>query len=448
MATFHRFSRPDKNGNRYPSEILDDRIADYIIKAFPLFIYGGQAYFYDGGVFRRDDDGSYLRNIISNLVFEEFRRSDKIARVEKHILRDIHALWVSDAEVNDLQHPAFNQYGPTVINFQNGLLDVRTMELLPHSPEYRAINQVPHDWEPEKTATDSAVEDFLSGVIPDPEDREMFLQYSGYCLTTGTYLQKFLVVTGQGGTGKSVLLHLVEMALGPANYSSLKLQDLDGKNRFSSAFLLGKLANICADIPSRALEDVSDLKTITGEDAVRAEYKGGKVFTFRPYCKLLFSCNSLPRSLDEKTNAYFRRLLILSIMDRGPEIQRLQERLAENIEDFIQMSVQALHRMVVDRHGEILCSTNCRNAVRQLYRDSDTVTAWMDERTVIRTPGHRTEKKTAYADYEAYCSATGRTALGRNGFYANLREKGFYEHKSTGLIFFQDLEIIGEDAPF
>ena len=355
---------------------------------------------------------------------------------------------VTEAEVNDLQHPAFNRYGNTIINFRNGLLDVKTMELLPHSPDYRAINQLPHDWEPEHAATDSVVEDFLSGILPDPEDREMFLQYSGYCLTTGTYLQKFLVVTGPGGTGKSVLLHLVEMALGPANYSSLKLHDLDGKNRFSSAFLMGKLANICADIPSKALEDVSDLKTITGEDAVRAEYKGGKVFTFRPYCKLLFSCNSLPKSLDEKTNAYFRRLLILSIMDRGPEILRLQERLAANVDDFIRLSVQALHRMVVDRHGAILCSTNCRTAVRQLYRDSDTVTAWMDDRTVIPTPGHRTDAGEAYQDYLLFCSSFGQTPLGRNSFYRNLREKGFADDYSNGTHFFHELDIVGDPSPF
>ena len=413
-----------------------------------MFIFGGKAFFYDNGVFREDEDGSYLRNIISNLVFEEFRRSDKISRVEKHLLRDIHALWISEAEANDLLNPAFNRYGPSIINFQNGLLNVETMELLPHSPEYRSISQIPHVWEPDRVSNDSVVDDFINGIIPDAEDREMFLQYAGYCMTANTELQSFLVVTGQGGTGKSVLLRLVEMAVGPENCSSLKLQDLDGKNKFSSVFLFGKLANICADIPSKALQDASDLKLVTGEDGVRAEYKGGKVFKFRPFCKLLFSCNSLPKSLDEKTDAYYRRLLILSIMYRGPEIQHLQERLTANVDDFIQKAVFALHRMIVDNQGKILRSTNCRKAVRQLYRDSDTVTAWMDDRSVILTPGVRTDKRDAYADYQEYCSATGRTALGQNGFYSNLREKGFAEGKSGNHRFFQGLEIVGEESPF
>ena len=80
-----------------------------------------------------------------------------------------------------------------------------------------------------------------------PGAKEMFLEYAGYCMTTDTRQQKFLMFTGEGGTGKSVFINLVAHAIGYANISSIDLKSL-ADNRFSSFNLFQKLLNVCADI--------------------------------------------------------------------------------------------------------------------------------------------------------------------------------------------------------
>lgn len=423
LATFHRWSKPDREGNSHPIDTKDDLIAEEIISSFDVFILNGKLYRYMDGVYIMDEDGSMFKTMISKFILEDLRTDVKITRIHKLLLSK-YKIRIDLSEVN--------QYPSTWIPFRNGMLDVTNYELHPHKPEYRCINQLPHDWTPDYEASDTVVEDFLLGTLPEASDREMFLQYVGYAFTISTHLQKFLIVCGDGGLGKSVLLKLVQNAIGASNYSSLTLQNLN--DRFSPAFLMGKLMNIYADLPSTDMGEINGIKTITGGDSVRAEYKGGKVFCFVPYCKLLYSANQIPKSRDDRTTAYYRRLLILRITQRGQYIPNLEERLENNIDAFIHLAVDAVHRMYIDRDGVIMESMNSAHEVNELYRETDTVHAWLSDNGLIKSTEKQMSRTALYKQYTAYCADMERTrgALSANGFYASLRERGFREGKSSG----------------
>ena len=112
----------------------------------------------------------------------------------------------------------------------------------------------------------------------------------------------------------SRLLAGIRSFLGPQNTSSKSLHTLE-ENRFASAYLYGKLANICADLPTHDLESTSKFKAITGEDFIDAEYKHGKQFQFRPYSRLLFSANAPPTSKDA-TDAFLDRWWVVPFENR------------------------------------------------------------------------------------------------------------------------------------
>jgi len=61
------------------------------------------------------------------------------------------------------------------------------------------------------------------------------------------------------------------------------------ENRFASAYLYGKLANVFSDLPVLHSETTSTFKQITGEDYIDGEHKHGEQFHFKPSCRLLFS---------------------------------------------------------------------------------------------------------------------------------------------------------------
>ena len=93
--------------------------------------------------------------------------------------------------------------------------------------------------------------------------------------------------------------------------SSISLQDLN--KRFYATGMYGKLLNACADIPCKAMENTDVLKKAVGEDTLIYEKKGQDAIHFHSYAKLLFSTNEMPQNLEDKSNAFYRRLLILDM---------------------------------------------------------------------------------------------------------------------------------------
>ena len=433
LTIFHRFSAPNKNGEKHPVDTLDDAIAESIIALFHIFVLNGKLYLYGDGYFHIDEDGVLFKSMISKYIYPELRTEPRISRIYKLLLTTKMEIVIDESELN--KHP------PTWINFRNGMLDLRDLTLHPHDPGYHSINQIPHKWRPDHSPSDSVVADFLEGIIPDSEDRQMFLEYAGYCLTTDMHLQKFLIVCGEGGLGKSVLLRLMQWAVGRENFSCLTLQNLN--DRFSPVSLFGKLMNIYADLPSTDMGEIAGIKTIVGQDVVRGEYKGGKTFGFQPYCKLLYSANQIPKSRDDKTSAYYRRLLILKIGQRADYIQELESRLRDHIDDFVHLIVMAVHNMYAMRSGALQESENSKQAVLELYMSTDTVKAFLVDSAIGRVPGGRMERSVLYRQYENYCDDEGREVgkLTTNGFYSNLREKGFNVCTIHGKRYFMDIGV-------
>lgn len=105
-------------------------------------------------------------------------------------------------------------------------------------------------------------------------------------MTQDTQFQKFLTLKGNGGTGKSVAVSLIQHVVGITNMSSISLQDLN--KRFYATGMYGKLLNACADIPCKAMENTDVLKKAVGEDTLIYEKKGQDAIHFHSYAKLLF----------------------------------------------------------------------------------------------------------------------------------------------------------------
>lgn len=429
LLDFHKIG---KNGNPY--DIYDDKIAQYIVNEVPMFIMNGKPYIYKDGAYRFDEDCNILRFYIKQLIIQEVITINRINRVLCLILSDS-KLKKDITEVN--KYPSY------WINFENGMFDVVNWILLEHDPKYMSINQIPHSFfsEIDMGYDTSTMKKFIESTIPDSNDREMLLQYIGYCMTKDTNQQKFLCITGIGSTGKSAIIRLIEKIVGRDNICSLSLQDIN--KRFYPTNLFGKLLNSCADISKKALEETDIIKRITGEDFIQGEYKGGKVFSFKSYAKLLFSANEIPVILDEKSNAFFRRLLILKIEKRGEYIENLEYKLQSEILILLQESVKALKRMYQSQ--KIAESSRSLSAVDELYMDSDNVYEFLSSNCCTVRAGNvadfRVERVKLYNVYVQHCDENGRQALTANGFYKNLRNKGYIELKSCGKRYFTGIKF-------
>lgn len=420
-----------KNGEPgNPYDILDDKIAEYIAhEQLKMFVLNGQPYIYRNGYYKRDEDGKILKAHIKALIWPELITISRINRVYALILAD-YRLSKRNEEVN--------QYPVHWVNFKNGMYDPIAQKLREHSPKYFAINQIPHDFDEKADYTGSTAECFFSGLFPDYADREMFFAFSGYCMTIDTKLQKFMVLTGLPGSGKSTAINMLISAIGPDNVSSITIQDLN--ERFTPTELLGKLLNACADLPKKAMEQVDAIKRITGEDLIKGEYKGGKVFSFRSHAKLLFSANEMPVTLDEKSDAFFRRILMIDVRQKGPRIENLEEGLKHSMPGFIKECMAALSRMYTS--GRDIDSPNSKTLVYEYHKESDNALSFLDECTERRMD-EKIDRTELYKRYKLYCWSHEWAPLSDKGFYRNLRGKGYRDYKSHGIWFFKNIGLKG-----
>lgn len=189
---------------------------------------------------------------------------------------------------------------------QNGFLNLDTMEFHEHHPEYSFRTQIPVTWDP--SAECAAIDKFFHEIVSESDVATLY-EMIGYCLYPSYLLHKSFMLIGAGANGKSTLLNLLKLFIGPANCSGINLQSLD-RSRFSTSALAGKMANIALDIPSVALRQTGTFKALCGGDPCPAEIKFGKHYTFYNYAKLIFSANQIPETTDD-SEAFFRRWIIL-----------------------------------------------------------------------------------------------------------------------------------------
>jgi len=235
------------------------------------------------------------------------------------------------------------------IAVKNGILDVDTLELLPFTHERIVPNQVPFNWNPD--AECNVVDEVLDRIsCHDPDLRSLLEEAPGYALFRRSEYGAAFFLTGFGKNGKSTYLDMVKRLLGNENYSALSFKSLD--ERFKTAELVGKLANIGDDIGKTFIEDNSVFKNIATGNTINVERKGEDPFDFEPFAKLFFSANDMPRIRDV-SDGLARRLWLIPFNAKfskdDPDydpfiIDKLRDPAA--MERFLFLSVMALKRVI------------------------------------------------------------------------------------------------------
>ena len=196
-------------------------------------------------------------------------------QVQSGVIKRIYNLLIAQPKVHREAYE-LNKQPVRWINFKNGYYDPVTGKMLEHNPDYLTINQIPFPYYPEDCEQvlqgGGNIKKYLASSLPNKEEQQTFWEYFGYCMTQDTQFQKFLTLKGNGGTGKSVAVSLIQYVVGITNMSSISLQDLN--KRFYATGMYGKLLNACADIPCKAMENTDVLKKAVGEGTLIYEKKG------------------------------------------------------------------------------------------------------------------------------------------------------------------------------
>ena len=123
--------------------------------------------------------------------------------------------------------------------------------------------------------------------------------------------ERIIWLIGKGGTGKGSFQELLINLVGRSNTASMKLNELDGKNRFATSQLIGKHLVIGDDNPiDKVITDPSTMFSLVTHDIVTIEKKGKQAYSARLTPVIVQSSNRLIKIQGDK-EAIARRTFIL-----------------------------------------------------------------------------------------------------------------------------------------
>jgi putative DNA primase/helicase len=225
-----------------------------------------------------------------------YKLSNKdLSEIKGHVMRrTYHKRSEIDADIN-------------TINVKNGLYNIQTGELKPHSPEYLSVNQKPIIYNPK--AKPKLFGKYLCDVLYDREIRTA-VECMAYTFYRDNIYEIITDLFGYGSNGKSVFTDTLTALHGNKNVSNVSLSAILN-NQFALSDLEGKDVNIDSELSSTTIRDTAILKELTGKQPIRIERKNQRAYDAKLHAKLWFSANRLPQTVDD-SDSYYRRIPIIS----------------------------------------------------------------------------------------------------------------------------------------
>lgn len=277
----------------------------------------------------------------------------------------------------------------SVVNFRNCLLDLKTLETRPHTPEVYSSVQLNACW-PEEDRPTPVFTAFINQLCGGSREKAALLtQFLGLTLTNaaGWRIKRALFTYGPGNTGKSVLRSLLEGILGEGNYTSVDLAGLE-EDKFAVAQLQGKRLAGSGDMRFMKVRELAVFKQLTGGDPLFAQYKGKDAFSFRYRGMLWFSSNEPPLFGGDRGDWVYERMLLFPCSNPVPAARRdprLREKLLAERDAIVRKLICAA-RSVIEADYTLTVPAEMTEEIARCRRRNDVVEAFFTECCVLRKP--------------------------------------------------------------
>ncbi|GAB6474450.1 hypothetical protein bcgnr5371_42080 [Bacillus cereus] len=381
--------------------------------------------FYIKGSFQHEKFGDFLINEhhickVTNVlhIYKDGVYSDKQEDIEEAMIRHIPALKRMQRQETiaylQLKAKHKNFASTKYVVVKNGVFNLETWQLEDFTPEIITRNKIPVAYIPGAyyEVTDKT---FNKIAVNDKKIRAILEEILGYILFRRNEFAATFILTGDGSNGKSSYLKIIRNLIGSDNASSLDLNELD--QRFKTAELFGKLANIGDDIGKGYIKESSIFKKLSTGETLNVERKGKDPFDFTNYSKLIFSANEMPR-INDFSDGLGRRLQIVPFKakftpndeDYDPFItdKLLSD---ESMQYVLNLALKSLKRLLVEKkftkskavEAELIKYQEENNPIISFVNNEDVEL----ERAVVGD---------VYLQYKVYCAESGFQSVSNINF--------------------------------
>lgn len=332
------------------------------------------------------------------------------------------------------------------VNCPNGVVDMRSGELLEPKPEFLCTKVTRAKYNPE--ASCPVFMKFIKETFMGDDGLINFVQrWIGYSLTADVSAQTFAMFYGIGANGKSTLVETIQRIAGDyvktAPPETFVQKHNGGGIPNDIAALRGARMVLTTETEANARLAEAKVKSMTGGDRVSARYMRGEFFEFSPTWKITISTNHRPR-ISGGDYGIWRRVVLVpfsNIVTPDKQDPLLQNKLMDEAEGILSWCVKGAVAWYTSGGGRIgLQVPEVVYAETQEYREDEDIVGRfiantcmsieeiqraMANKSIIRTMSPVSH---VYFSYRYWCEQEGEYSsakISQNMFSRMMRERGY-----------------------
>lgn len=417
-------------------------------------------YYWDGKLWRLDDTGEIKK--LGDIICEDIKKDgfqEQDDETQAELIK-----WAArtassrnkEAMIKECQHLHGIQASPDdfdsyveYLNCQNGIINLRTGELLPHDSNFlmSKICYSEYDTEGEKPKMWLK---FLEDVTNGDKELQRYIQKSvGYSLTGSNSEQCAYFLYGMGNNGKSTFLDTLSDVLG--NYSANAQPETIMMRKYGDGGALSDIARlksarfVTSEEPTEGVRlNEGLLKQLTGGSKITCRFLYADEFEYTPEFKIWIATNHKPviRGTDF---GIWRRIKLIPFEVNIPADKvdkHLKYKLRKEFPQILRWAVDGCRLWMQEGLEEPLC---VREAVEEYKQEMDLLAGFLEQ--CVEIDYNAKEKVAAQVLFRAYC----RWARDNNEY--EMSSKKFFSEISKKLpekgrdgkgVFYRSIKLVGD----
>lgn len=366
------------------------------------------------------------------------KRSQNKAKIDPMLSLAANALGVSITDFDsDL----------AVLNCRNGIVDLKTGELVKHSSDQLVMKRSNADYDPKASCSQWIA--FLKEVFQGDEELIAYMQKAlGYSLTGNTNEHCLFIAYGLGSNGKTTLFETVLSIL--SDYGSmtefatfLNTDKGDVRKQEAIGRLQGMRLAVASETESTRRWNGAVVKQVTGGDTLRGAKLYGSSYEFQPTHTLWFQANHLP-GVTDASYGFWRRIRVIPFKARfeGSKIDtNLRERLLSERDGILAWLIQGAQAYYADGLGKM--PKACEEATAE-YRYSNDILGRFIEDCLEPAYGATMGVQDTYEKYGEWCFRERESPIPINFFSKGMEERGMKKKRMSKSNVFVDYRFLSD----
>lgn len=320
----------------------------------------------------------------------------------------------------------------TLLGCLNGVIDLRTGELLRGRPDLYITRRAPVAYNPGiRNVRWEQFIDFATG--GDKELQEWLQKAAGYSLTgLRTYDIMFLVY-GPPGSGKNTMVEALVKAMGTSQYawpldSSILAQgdgQAHGSDLYHWAELRGRRMVWVDELPESERLKENSVKKLTGSSEISARSPGEKPFTFQSRAKLWVTTNHRPIINDDAMWRRIRPIPLTNIPENpDPDLKHYIFDPEGALPAVLSWAVEGAIKLLGSSARDALGWCTAVSEAAEIYRkNEDRIGFFLTEETKELEDG-TIPIKSLYAVYRVWSEERGERPMTQIAFQRKMMDRG------------------------